>query len=117
MESKYQNIIEQAYAGFNRRDIDSVLALMHPEVRWPKAFEGAFVSGHDDIREYWTRQWKDIKPHVSPAAFTEREDGTLAVDVHQVVKDLEGNTVLDNMVRHVFTFRDGLIGEMNIELD
>lgn len=115
MKSKHQEIIEQAYIGFNNRDIDHVLGLMHPEVHWPKAFEGEFVSGHEHVREYWTRQWKEINPRVMPTAITVRENGTLAVDVHQVVQDMEGNLLLDSMVRHVYKFKDGLISEMNIE--
>ena len=35
-----QALITQAYSAFNRRDIDSVLALMSESVSWPKASEG-----------------------------------------------------------------------------
>jgi hypothetical protein len=36
-------LIHTAYAAFNSRDIDTALTTMHPDVRWPKAFEGDFV--------------------------------------------------------------------------
>lgn len=93
------------------------MGLMHPEVRWPKAFEGDFVSGHQNVREYWTRQWNEIDPRVEPKGFEVRADGTYAVSVHQVVKDLQGTLIADGQVKHVYTFDDGLIREMNIELD
>ena len=35
-----KSIIERAYSAFNRRDIDSALALMTQGVTWPKASEG-----------------------------------------------------------------------------
>lgn len=117
MPSPHQKIIEQAYAAFNSRDADGVLKLMHPDVHWPKAFEGDFVSGQDNVREYWKRQWSEIDPHVEPRGFEEREDGTFAVTVHQVVKDMQGNTIADGQVRHVYQFENGLIREMNIELN
>jgi ketosteroid isomerase-like protein len=117
MKPPNQTTIEQAYAGFNSRDIDEVLSLMHPEVHWPKAFEGAFATGHEEIRDYWTRQWTEINPRVTPTAFTSREDGSLAVDVHQVVHDMQGALLLDDMVKHVYSFREGLISGMRIELN
>lgn len=117
MELQKQRIIEQAYAAFNSRDIEGVLRLMHPDVRWPRAFEGDHVTGQENVREYWTKQWSEINPQVVPTGFEERADGTFAVEVHQVVKDLQGNPLVDGQVRHVYTFENGLIKEMNIELN
>jgi hypothetical protein len=37
------------------------------------------------------------------------------VDVHQVVKDMEGNVLVDQMVVHVYRIDEGLIGRMDIE--
>jgi ketosteroid isomerase-like protein len=43
-------LIEQAYSAFNRRDIDSALALMTKDVSWPRASEGGRVVGKEEIR-------------------------------------------------------------------
>lgn len=83
MTPRYEDLIKKAYAAFNARDIDTALSTMHPEVQWPKAFEGGYVSGHNEIREYWTRQWTEINPNVQPVGFNERQDGTLEIAVHQ----------------------------------
>jgi len=45
-----QTLIAQAYSAFNRRDIDSALALMSESVSWPKASEGGRVVGKEEIR-------------------------------------------------------------------
>ncbi len=66
-----KTIIEQAYAAFNKRDIDGALALMTQDVSWPKASEGGKVIGKAEIRAYWTRQWREFDPHVEPLAITE----------------------------------------------
>jgi hypothetical protein len=33
-------LLAHTYAAFNGRDIDAVLAVMHPEVDWPNGMEG-----------------------------------------------------------------------------
>ncbi len=89
MAPQYENLIKKAYSAFNARDIDTALSTMHPDVQWPKAFEGGYINGHSEIREYWTRQWTEINPTVQPIRFNERQDGTLEIIVKQKVKDLE----------------------------
>ena len=93
MASQYENLIRKAYTAFNSRDIDTALSTMHPGVQWPKAFEGGYVTGHNEIKEYWTRQWAEINPNVEPVGFNEREDGTLEITVQQVVKNLKDAVV------------------------
>ncbi len=115
MDSDQQDIIERAYRGFNGRDIPAVLALMHPDVQWPKAFEGTYVSGHEAVRAYWQKQWSEIDPHVEPTGYSTRPDGRLVVAVHQVVNDLQGGILMDGMVNHIYRFEDGLIREMTVE--
>lgn len=114
MTPENQNLIKQAYAAFNKRDIDAAFTVMHPEVHWPNGWEGGYVNGHEEVREYWTRQWKEINPHVEPVAFKER-DGQTEVEVHQLVKDLSGNVLFDGMINHVYTIENGLIIKMDIE--
>jgi hypothetical protein len=117
METKIENLITKAYSAFNTRDIDTALSTMHPDVQWPKAFEGGYVSGHDAIREYWTRQWREINPKVEPIGSSKRENGTLEIIVHQTVKDLQGNVVFDGIVKHIYTLEDDLLRRMDIELE
>ncbi|MHC5855234.1 nuclear transport factor 2 family protein, partial [Nostoc sp.] len=83
-------LLRAAYAAFNARNIDAALALMTPNVAWPKAFKGGFVRGPEEVRAYWTEQWSEIDPHVEPVAFHPEEAGRILVDVHQVVLDLAG---------------------------
>jgi ketosteroid isomerase-like protein len=107
-------LLTAAYAAFNRRDIDGVLALMKPDVDWPNGMEGGRVHGHDEVRAYWKRQWAMLDPHVDPVRIEPGESDAMVVDVHQVVRDLSGKLLVDQMVQHVYTFRDGLIERMDI---
>jgi hypothetical protein len=115
MKQQYQQVIKEAYNAFNARHIDGVLTLMHNDVHWPNGWEGGYVEGHDEVSAYWTRQWKELDPEVTPVNFTEKKDGQVEVEVHQIVKDLKGNILFDGMVKHIYTFDNGKIKAMEIE--
>jgi hypothetical protein len=109
-----ETVIRQAYSAFNKRDIDSALALMTPDVTWPKASEGGKIVGKAEIRAYWTRQWAEFDPHVEPLAIDEEDGGKTHVSVHQLVKSLQGGILSDSEVVHVFTMKSGLIAAMDL---
>jgi hypothetical protein len=110
-----REVLVAAYRFFNARNIDAVLALMKPSVTWPNGMEGGYVHGHEGVRAYWKRQWGMIDPHVEPLRIETDERGRTVVEVHQVVRDLNGNLFLDTVVHHAYTLRDGLIERMEIE--
>jgi len=108
------DLLRRVYQAFNRRDFESVLNLMHADVDWPNALEGTRVHGRDGVREYWKRQFETLESTVEPQRFTSEPDGRIAIEVHQVVRDKSGKLVVDQMVEHVYTIRDGLITSMEI---
>ncbi|HUA92861.1 MAG TPA: nuclear transport factor 2 family protein [Terracidiphilus sp.] len=109
-----KTVIEQAYSAFNRRDIDGALALMTEYVSWPKASEGGSVIGKEEIRAYWTRQWREFDGRVEPLSIIEEEGGKIRVRVHQLVKNPQGDVLWDGEVLHVFTVNNGLIAAMEL---
>ena len=115
--SDTKTIIEQAYSAFNKRDIDAALALMAQDVSWPRASEGGKIIGKEEIRAYWTRQWREFDPHVEPLAMKEEDGGKTRVKVHQLVKNLEGDVLSDSEVFHVFTMTGNLIAAMDLADD
>jgi ketosteroid isomerase-like protein len=102
------------YGAFNARDIEAVLATFAADVDWPNAMENTRVHGHAAVRDYWTHQWDLFDPRVDPTAFETLPDGDIAVRVHQVVKDLDGNVLSDQIVQHAYRFKDGLVARMEI---
>ena len=108
-------LLAQAYSAFNRRDIDSALALMSENVSWPKASEGGRVVGKEEIRAYWTRQWQEFDPHVEPIEMIAREEGKTEVKVRQLVKNLGGDVLSDSEVWHIYTIANGLIERMDLK--
>jgi hypothetical protein len=91
-----------------------VLAALDETVVWANGMEGGHVHGRDGVRSYWTRQWAMIDPHVDPVGFSRGPEGEIAVEVHQVVHDLHGSLLLDQMVGHIFRIEDGLVRRFDI---
>jgi ketosteroid isomerase-like protein len=115
--AEHEELLRRTYDSFNARDIEGVLSVMHPDVDWPNGMEGGRELGHDAVRAYWTRQFGMIDSRVEPMGFAEDEDGRVVIEVHQVVRDLDGKLIADGRVQHVYTFRDGLVERMDIRED
>lgn len=114
MAIPFETHLRKAYTFFNARDIQGALALMHPDVDWPNGMEGGMLKGHDEIHAYWIRQWTVIDPRVQPESFFLNDDGSITVQVRQIVKDLEGKLLLDQEVHHTYVMEDNLIRSMEI---
>src|SRR6266568_2442266 len=106
--------LTSAFRKFNARNIDAVLARMHPDVEWANGMEGGHVHGREAVREYWLRQFGMLNPQVQPQQIEPAEQGKWIVTVHQVVRDLQSNLLLDTVVYHTYQIRDGLIQRMDI---
>jgi cation diffusion facilitator family transporter len=77
-------MLRDLYAAYNARDEGALSARLAPGVVWPGGMDA----------------------QLDPGAITERDDGSVAVEVHQG----------DHQLVHVFTFADdGLISRMDIE--
>jgi ketosteroid isomerase-like protein len=110
-----EDTLRSAYRAFNARDIEAAVQLMHPEVDWPNAWEGGRVVGRAAVRDYWNRQFATISSTVEPEGFTEELDGSVTVDVHQVVHDARtGELLSDSRVRHRYRLKDGLVVRMDV---
>jgi ketosteroid isomerase-like protein len=110
-----EETLRSAYNAFNTRDIDAAVGLMHADVDWPNAWEGGRVVGRDAVRDYWMRQFEAISSQVEPERFAEEPDGSITVDVHQVVHDAgTGELLSDSHVRHRYRLENGLVTRMDV---
>lgn len=107
--SSNQQFLQNLYDAFNRREIEIIISLMRPDVKWANGLEGGFVYGRDAVREYWTNQFKMIQPELETLKFETDEKNRDIVTVHQIVKDLQGNLLADATVQQIFTIENGLI--------
>jgi hypothetical protein len=112
--SKHREQLAAIYNDFNARRIDRVLSQLCPDVDWSNGMEGGRVSGREAVRDYWTRQFTMLNPRVDPVGFKDESPDSITVNVHQVVHDPAGALIVDQMVDHVYYFRDELIERMEI---
>lgn len=104
-----QQFLQNLYDAFNQREIETIIASMCPDVKWANGLEGGFVYGRDAVREYWTKQFKEIQPELEALKFETDENARHIVTVHQIIRDLQGNLLADATVHQIFTIEDGLI--------
>ncbi len=102
------------YDRFNARDMEAVLAALHEEVVWANGMDGGHVFGREGVRSYWTRQWAIYDPHVEPVSFSESGDGNTVVEVHQTVRNLQGELLVDQMIGHIFRIENGFVKRFDI---
>ena len=107
-------LLRRIYDQFNARDMESVLALLDEDVIWANGMEGGHVQGRNEVRRYWTRQWTMIDPRVEPVEFSYGSEGEVVVEVHQIVRDLNGNLLADRMVGHAFRIDNGLVKRFDL---
>ena len=116
------DVLKRMYDRFNASDMDGVLAALAAEVAWANGMDGGYVHGRGAVREYWTRQWATVSPHVEPVSFDKAADGSVVVQVQQSVRDLEGRPLRDQthglqdkVIGHVFRFREGKVTRFDIQ--
>ena len=117
-------VLKRIYDLFNKRDIDGVLAALANDVAWANGMDGGHVHGREAVRDYWTRQWTMVNPHVEPVSFTSAADSSIVVEVKQVIRALEGKPLQDQThglkdktVGHVFRLQEGKVIRFDIRDD
>jgi hypothetical protein len=69
------------------------------------------------VRKYCAYQCSAIDPQVEPLKIAKAGDGTLVVDVHQVVKNLEWLVLIDETFKRAFRLDAGLVKRFDIQSD
>jgi hypothetical protein len=107
--SSNQQFLKNLYEAFNKREIETLISLMKPDVKWANGMEGGFVYGQNEVREYWLKQFETMRTELEPLDYATDENDRNFVTVHLQVRDLEGNLLLEKTVQQIFTIDNGLI--------
>lgn len=109
-EEFFRNI----YQKFNERDIEAVIANLTPDVQWANGMEGGYEYGHRGVRDYWSRQFNQVRSNVTPLEVKKVNDA-IVIKVHQEVRNLVGIKLSDSTVKHVFHLAGGKIAKFDIQ--
>ena len=107
------DLVTRLYDRFNAQDIDGLFKLLVPDIIWANGMEGGHVTGYDEVRMYWTRQWQLFRPRVTPLSWISSED-VIEVRVRQQAFSLSGDKLADSEVYHLFKCVDGKIARFDI---
>lgn len=113
MTSERVRIVSEGYDGWNRRDFDTMVRHLAPDVVWRTAgvFPGLkpIYRGHDGVRRFWDSMqeaWELIE--IRPDRFIEHDDKVLAeINFHAKGRESGAEVKMDWL--HVFTFEDDAV--------
>ena len=109
-----QQFLETLYDAFNKREFETIFAMMQPDVKWANGMDGGFIYGRDAVREYWRKQFEVTQGQLEPLKFETDENNRSIVTVHLIVRDLQGNVLVARTVKQMFTIENGLISLFEI---
>ena len=107
-----ENLIEQAYAAYNRQDTGALLALVGNDVHWPDGQR--HLRGKQELRTYWTRQWAETRTRDEVLEIAAPMANRLTVRVRQIVCTLAGAVISTGTFEHNYLIEDGLIMRLDI---
>ena len=110
-----QKFFQELYKNFNDRKIDLVIANMTEDVKWTNRMEGGYVCGHNGVSEYWVRIFTMMSSKLTPLEI-HTENDLVKVKAHQVVHDLEGKLLADEIVYHLFHLQNNKIALFEVEV-
>lgn len=113
---EHENLLRKSYAAFNARDIATALLALGPDVEWPDQLAGATIQGPEAVAAYWKRQWNTLDPTFVLKHFELDRNGHVVITLLQTVRGLDGVTISQGLVRHVYEFENGLVRRMRILL-
>jgi NAD(P)-dependent dehydrogenase (short-subunit alcohol dehydrogenase family) len=111
----HENLVRRAYDAFNNRAIEDGIALMDPEVDWPKVPEGGFVHGQEQVRKHWREQFSQVDPHIDISDVREKTDNRVEALVRQIVRRHDGTEVSDDWLVHLFTIANDRIKRLDVK--
>jgi ketosteroid isomerase-like protein len=102
-------LLTRLYEAFNRKDIEAVIAYLHPDVSWPNLFGEGRLQGRDAMRRMWRDQFAAINPEATPIAYTTLPDGRVRVEIAYVVRTLDGRLFTEEVATNTYRFKDDQI--------
>lgn len=103
------HLVERFAEAFNRRDLDSLLALCHQDIEVNSP--AGSLHGHDGARQWALKQWEGSTPvEVATDRITEAGDDRVVQHGHLLFRWAEtGELAQDVPVKAEFTIAEGLV--------
>jgi hypothetical protein len=101
--------IVHLHDAIDRRDLDAVTALFHPDVRFHNYLDEGEIVGPAGVRAFYRRLFETLAPDIDLLTAVEQPDGRLRAELQVSVHDRLGHLWSDSRVIATYTLVDGLI--------
>jgi hypothetical protein len=102
------DLIVRYYDALERRDIEAVLEMTHPRVRFHDFLGGGEVDGLAAARDFYRRMF-ELAPDLDVIAIETLPDGRIRVDMQSSVHSPSGHLWSDTRQEATYAIADGLI--------
>lgn len=107
-----RGVIDALWRALTARDIEAVVALLHPEVDWQDNMNGGRRVGRDATRDYLLDVMATVVVVSTPVDISRIAPDRYLARVNHVVRNSDGQLWGQEIVSHVLTLREGLIARM-----
>lgn len=116
-DGEIEPLLTRLYDAIDRRDIEAVMSVFHPDARIPDSLEQVMVSGRKAIRAYYKRQFAAIQVASSLLSTKRLPDDGVEAALHVLVRGAAGGFWWEGPVTATYHTREGLIVDMDIAAD
>lgn len=103
-------LMRRAFAAYNERDVDGLLALVSEDVLWHGDIET--LRGKKALRRYLEEQWTRTVTWDEVTSVEERPGGYVVVTLDQVVRSVDGSAVSSGRLKYGFVVDGAMIAEL-----
>lgn len=109
------DVIVRYYDALGRRDIEAVMAVMHPEISFQDFLEGGQLAGLNAVRAFHQRMFDTLSPDFDLIKVSVQPDSRLRVEMQVATHDRMGHLWSDTRSYAVFALVDGLIHGIELQ--
>ncbi len=107
------DLIARYYGALEGRDLEAVMAMTHPRVRFHDFLDGGEIDDLAAAQDFYRRMF-ELSPDLDPITIEDLPDGRVRVDMQSSVHSPSGHLWSDTRQEAIYTLADGLI--VGIEL-
>lgn len=106
-------LVRDFYEAFNRRDVEGMVALVHPEADFTDLLDNGRIVGRAALAVHWRRLLGMIKGELTVVSSRAAPDGALLVRFRHQITNHDGRLWDDGEETLRYEFLDGLISRMD----
>ena len=102
-------VVDALWPALTARDLDAVIALLHPDIDWQDNLNGGRRVGRDAVRAYLSEVMATVAIVSTPISIMPSGPDRYLARVNHVVRNRDGQLWGQEVVSHVLVLREGLI--------